>query len=74
MGNIIDYAEQINKELDNGAKRVEVEVIDYKNEKEIVCFWKNQDVNKKILYFANMLGDGNEVKEVRVYREKEDLV
>lgn len=68
MGNIIDYVEQINKELDKEVKRVEVEVIDYKNEKHIICFWKGQNVSKKVLHFANMLGDGNEVVEVTVYK------
>lgn len=68
MGNIINYIEQIYKELDKGAKRVEVDVVNYKNEKHTACFWKGQDVEKKVTCFANMLGDGNEVIKVNVFK------
>lgn len=67
MGNIINYVEKINKLLDKKVKRVEeVVVVDYTNEKYIIVFHKGQDVAKKAVKVANMLGDGNCVKKIKL--------
>lgn len=66
MGNIINYVEKINKLLEKKIKSVEVVVVDYKNEKYTIVFHKGQDVAKKAVKVANMLGDGNCVKKIKL--------
>ncbi|CEQ00533.1 hypothetical protein [Paraclostridium sordellii] len=66
--NLIDYADKINEKLKEDLRRVEIDIIDFRNKKYTICFWEGQDIVRKAFDIANQLGDGHEVINIRGYK------
>lgn len=64
--NIINFIKPISRMLKYN-NVVDVTVLNYKGDKNIICFRKGQDIVSKAFDIANRIGDGNTVTAIRGY-------
>lgn len=63
---LIKAAEITSKSIENAFIRAKIEVQDYKGDITTVAFYKDQDIFKKAIHMANLIGDGHRVINMEI--------